>query len=41
MQEIWNSDGMIKLRRTFARGKLPRPCQGQLCPPALGEGPQT
>lgn len=41
MQEIWNADEMIKLRRTFARGKLPRPCRGQLCPPALGEGPQT
>ena len=41
MQEIWNADELVELRESFGRGELPAPCQGQLCPPALGEGPET
>lgn len=38
MQEIWNADELIELRRSFSRGELPKPCQGQSCPVVLGEG---
>jgi hypothetical protein len=41
MQEIWNSDELVELRESSARGELPTACTGQLCPPALGEGPDT
>lgn len=37
IQEIWNSKGLIKLRKAFKKGKLPKVCEGQLCPPVLGE----
>lgn len=38
MQEIWNTEELVELRRSFSRGELPKPCQGQLCPVVLGEG---
>jgi MoaA/NifB/PqqE/SkfB family radical SAM enzyme len=36
MQEIWNAPELVEIRECFARGELPEPCQGQLCPVALG-----
>ena len=38
MQEIWNAPELVEIRRSFQRGELPEPCQGQLCPVALGNG---
>jgi hypothetical protein len=40
MHEVWNAPLLLQLRRSFQDGKLPAPCQGQLCPVALGEGPE-
>lgn len=37
IQEIWNSDKLVELRRAFIDGVLPEPCRGQLCPVAVGE----
>ena len=37
LSEAWNSDALVALRQSFARGELPGPCRGQLCPVALGE----
>jgi radical SAM protein with 4Fe4S-binding SPASM domain len=37
IQEIWNSEKLQELRASFRDGILPEPCQGQLCPPVLGE----
>jgi MoaA/NifB/PqqE/SkfB family radical SAM enzyme len=37
MQEIWNSEALVDLRRTFREGVLPQVCHGQLCPVVLGE----
>jgi len=39
MQEVWNSEELIQLRRSFSKGELPTACRGQLCPVALGSGP--
>jgi radical SAM protein with 4Fe4S-binding SPASM domain len=36
IQEIWNCDELVEMRRDFAEGRLPERCQGKLCPPALG-----
>jgi radical SAM protein with 4Fe4S-binding SPASM domain len=36
MQEIWNAPELVEIRESFQRGELPEPCQGQICPPALG-----
>jgi MoaA/NifB/PqqE/SkfB family radical SAM enzyme len=36
MQEIWNSEKLIELRRAFSEGVLPEPCRDQLCPVARG-----
>jgi len=38
MHEIWNAPELVEIRRSFQRGELPEPCQGQLCPVALGNG---
>ena len=35
MREIWNSEAMLALRANFRQGKLPEPCQGQLCAVAV------
>src|SRR5687768_4957564 len=35
IKEIWNAPPLVELRRSFAQGDLPKPCQGQLCPVAL------
>lgn len=40
IEEIWNSPELHQLRRSFSKGKLPQVCQGQLCPVALGQGPE-
>ncbi len=37
MQEIWNSEQLVELRRSFSEGRLPEPCVGQLCPEAVGK----
>jgi len=37
MQEIWNSPELVKLRKKFSRGKLPKICSRQLCPVARGK----
>jgi MoaA/NifB/PqqE/SkfB family radical SAM enzyme len=39
MHEIWNAPELVEIRETFQRGELPEPCQGQLCPVALGHAP--
>jgi radical SAM protein with 4Fe4S-binding SPASM domain len=39
MQEIWNSEQLVEIRRSFSRGELAKPCIGQLCPVALGKDP--
>ena len=36
LEELWNSEKLVEIRSSFARGELPEPCKGQLCPPALG-----
>lgn len=36
MQEIWNAPELLEIRESFQRGELPKPCQGQICPVALG-----
>jgi hypothetical protein len=38
IREIWNAEPLIEIRRTFARGELPRCCRDQLCPEARGQG---
>jgi hypothetical protein len=35
--EIWNTPALVRLRRSFRRGALPKLCRGQLCPVARGE----
>ena len=37
MQEIWNADALVDLRRQFAAGELPDVCKDQLCPVVLRE----
>jgi len=37
MREIWNSEKLVRLRRSFKEGELPDVCQGQLCPVAVDE----
>ena len=39
MQEVWNAPELLELREDFSRGELPKVCQGQVCPVALGEEP--
>lgn len=34
--ELWNAAPLVELRRSFAAGRLPERCRGQLCAPALG-----
>jgi hypothetical protein len=36
LQELWNAEPLIAIRREFAAGRLPDACRGQLCAPALG-----
>jgi MoaA/NifB/PqqE/SkfB family radical SAM enzyme len=36
IQELWNAPQLVALRRDFRKGRLPPPCRGQLCPPAVG-----
>ena len=36
IQEIWNAQALVQIRRSFAEGRLPKPCRGQLCSTALG-----
>jgi MoaA/NifB/PqqE/SkfB family radical SAM enzyme len=36
MHEIWNAPQLVEIREAFQRGELAEPCQGQLCPVALG-----
>jgi|SRR5579871_1704162 len=36
IEELWNARPLVDMRRAFARGELPRPCRGQLCPVATG-----
>lgn len=36
LDELWNAPQLVELRREFQKGNLPRACQGQLCPPAVG-----
>ena len=38
VQEIWNAEPLVEIRRTFARGELPGYCRGQLCPVVLDQG---
>ncbi len=38
LREIWNGPQMIEIRESFRDGALPKMCEGQLCPPVLGEG---
>lgn len=36
IQEVWNAEPLVQLRRSFSEGILPEPCMGQLCPVAVG-----
>jgi MoaA/NifB/PqqE/SkfB family radical SAM enzyme len=36
LEELWNAPKLVSLRRDFRKGRLPRACRGQLCPPAVG-----
>ena len=36
LQELWNAEPLVAIRRAFAEGRLPDACRGQLCAPALG-----
>jgi iron-sulfur cluster protein len=36
LDELWNAPQLVELRRDFKQGVLPRACQGQVCPPAVG-----
>ena len=36
IQEVWNAEPLVQLRRSFSEGALPEPCRGQLCPVAVG-----
>ena len=38
IQDVWNAEPLVQLRRSFSAGELPEACRGQLCPPALGQG---
>ena len=35
--EIWNAPPLVRIRQSFRAGMLPAVCEGQLCPPVLGE----
>lgn len=37
LAELWNSDSLVALRVSFARGELPAICRPQLCPVAVGK----
>ena len=37
LAELWNSELLQELRRSFAKGELPAVCRPQLCPVAVGE----
>ena len=32
MQEVWNSEELIKVRKAFKQGELPKVCKNQICP---------
>ncbi len=34
--ELWNSESLLELRTSFAKGELPAPCKAQLCPVVVG-----
>jgi MoaA/NifB/PqqE/SkfB family radical SAM enzyme len=38
IQEIWNSDPLLRMRKAFKQGRLPRQCTKQLCPVVVGKG---
>jgi MoaA/NifB/PqqE/SkfB family radical SAM enzyme len=40
MEELWNSPHLVVLRAAFREGRLPKVCEGQLCPVALGDEPE-
>jgi hypothetical protein len=40
IQEAWNAPALLEIRSTFADGRLPTVCEGQLCPVVLGEQPE-
>lgn len=41
MQEIWNSEQLVELRRDFSRGVLPEMCRDKVCPVARGGGSEA
>jgi hypothetical protein len=38
IQEIWNSEPLLNMRKAFKWGRLPRQCKNQLCPVVVGRG---
>jgi hypothetical protein len=36
IQEVWNAEPLVQIRRSFSEGELPDLCKGQLCPVAIG-----
>jgi radical SAM protein with 4Fe4S-binding SPASM domain len=38
IQEVWNSEPLLRMRAAFRKGRLPRECRGQLCPVVVGHG---
>ncbi len=37
MQEVWNSEELIQIRKSFKKGKLPEICKNQICPVVVGK----
>jgi hypothetical protein len=37
MKDVWNVPVLLGMRKSFAEGKLPSVCEGQLCPVVLRE----
>jgi MoaA/NifB/PqqE/SkfB family radical SAM enzyme len=37
LNEIWNSEKLLQLRKTFSTGDLPQVCEKQLCSVALSK----
>ena len=37
LNEIWNSENLMRLRESFSKGELPKVCEKQLCPVSLSK----
>ena len=37
MLEVWNSEKLLSMRKSFKKGSLPDVCKNQLCPVVVGK----